>query len=117
MSLAKNLSRFPKPSVPDTSVFQLIYVQSLIIAIVGYCITLSMAKIFAAKFDYKIDGNQELFSEVGICFEPSLSRQRLSQLSIQGVSNVFGSFFASMPSGASMSRSMVQVSERICIYF
>jgi MFS superfamily sulfate permease-like transporter len=39
-------------------------VSSLIIAIVGYCVTLSMAKIYANKFAYKVDGNQELLSEV-----------------------------------------------------
>ena len=41
-------------------------VDSLVIAIVGYCITLSMAKIFANKFDYKLDGNQEMFGEVSL---------------------------------------------------
>ena len=44
--------------------FKDVIVESLIIAIVGYSITLSMAKIFAAKFKYIVDGNQELFSEV-----------------------------------------------------
>lgn len=76
-------------SVPEVSLFSKIIVDSLIVAIVGYCITLSMAKIFAQKFHYSVDGNQELFSE--------------------GASNVVGSFFSCLPSGASMSRSSVQV--------
>jgi len=41
-----------------------IIVESLIVAVVGYCITLSMAKIYADKFGYKVDGNQEMFGEV-----------------------------------------------------
>eukprot|EP00095_Tigriopus_kingsejongensis_P012577 maker-scaffold298_size217389-snap-gene-1.14 protein:Tk12577 transcript:maker-scaffold298_size217389-snap-gene-1.14-mRNA-1 annotation:"solute carrier family 26 member 10-like isoform x3" len=76
-------------TVPEVSLFGKIIVDSIIVAIVGYCITLSMAKIFAQKFHYSVDGNQELFSE--------------------GVSNVVGSFFSCLPSGASMSRSSVQV--------
>ena len=55
---------FPPPKVPDSDLFSMLVVDSLVIAIVGYCITLSMAKIFATKFDYKLDGNQELFGEV-----------------------------------------------------
>ena len=64
--------------------------DSIIIAVVGYCITLSMAKIYAAKFAYKVDGNQELLSE--------------------GLSNLASCFFQCIPSGASMSRTSVQVS-------
>ncbi len=45
-------------------VFPNIVAESLIIAVVGYSITLSMAKIFAAKFGYRVDGNQEMFGEV-----------------------------------------------------
>ena len=51
-------------AVPEVDLFSKIVVDSIIVAIVGYSITLSMAKIFAHKFNYAVDGNQELFSEV-----------------------------------------------------
>ncbi len=54
---------FPSPVPPSPSVFPAILCESLVIAVVGYCITLSMAKIFAARFGYRVDGNQEMFSE------------------------------------------------------
>ena len=50
--------------MPEVDLFSKIVVDSIIVAIVGYSITLSMAKIFAHKFNYAVDGNQELFSEV-----------------------------------------------------
>ena len=50
--------------MPEVDLFSKIVVDSIIVAIVGYSITLSMAKIFAQKFNYSVDGNQELFSEV-----------------------------------------------------
>ena len=58
--------RGPEIQAPtiDADLFSTLIVNSLIIAIVGYCVTLSMAKIYASKFAYKIDGNQELLSEV-----------------------------------------------------
>ena len=58
------LCSFPALRVPNVSVLPHILVESIIIAVVGYCITLSMAKIFAAKFGYRVDGNQEMFGEV-----------------------------------------------------
>lgn len=58
--------------------------DSLVIAIVGYCITLSMAKIFAIKFNYKISGSQEMLAE--------------------GAGNLVGCWFSCLPASASMSR-------------
>ena len=52
------------PPTIDKDLFVELLTSSIIIAIVGYCVTLSMAKIYASKFAYKVDGNQELLSEV-----------------------------------------------------
>jgi len=60
------------PKTFDEGVFSGIVTQSIIIAIVGYCVTLSMAKIYANKFSYKVDGNQELLSEVRVIIMISL---------------------------------------------
>ncbi|CAG2163252.1 unnamed protein product [Oppiella nova] len=62
--------------------------DSLVIAIVAFAVSLSLAKIFAKKHKYKIDANQELIA--------------------LGTANVFSSFFACYPSSASLSRSSVQ---------
>jgi MFS superfamily sulfate permease-like transporter len=41
-----------------------VVVDGLIIAIVAYTISISMANIFAHKHDYKVDANQELVANV-----------------------------------------------------
>lgn len=41
-----------------------IFVDSLLIAIVSYTITISMALIFAQKKNYEVDANQELLAMV-----------------------------------------------------
>ena len=38
--------------------------DSILIAIVGWAFTLSMAKTIAKELNYSLDGNQELFAEV-----------------------------------------------------
>ena len=55
---------FPTPTVPEKTLFEKLILDSVIIAVVGYSITLSMAKLFANKFNYTVDGNQEIFAEV-----------------------------------------------------
>ncbi len=57
---------FTAPRAPPSNYFTDLIIDSLIVAVVGYCVTLSMAKLFAKRFNYKVDGNQELFSEVGL---------------------------------------------------
>lgn len=64
--------------------------ESIIIAIVAYSITMSMALLFSEKLKYSIDTNQELLA--------------------QGFGNVFGSFFSCLPFAASLSRSATQQS-------
>ncbi|XP_024868943.1 solute carrier family 26 member 10-like isoform X2 [Temnothorax curvispinosus] len=78
----------PVPSVPPLSLIPSILVDSFVITMVAYTISISMALIFAQKMDYEIDSNQELVA--------------------QGLGNLVGSFFSCMPITASLSRSMVQ---------
>ncbi|XP_072418789.1 prestin isoform X1 [Chiloscyllium punctatum] len=76
------------PVLPDFSLLSEIFTECIAIAIVGFSMTISMAKIFAMKHGYRVDGNQELIA-LGIC-------------------NTFGSFFQTFPVTTSMSRSLVQ---------
>ncbi|XP_074025095.1 prestin isoform X3 [Numenius arquata] len=78
------------PAVPDIQLIPAIFVDAIAIAIVGFSMAVSMAKIFALKHGYAIDGNQELIA-LGIC-------------------NSVGSFFQSFSITCSMSRSLVQES-------
>ncbi|NXA75387.1 S26A5 protein, partial [Thryothorus ludovicianus] len=78
------------PAVPEIRLIPKIFGDALAIAIVGFSMAVSMAKIFALKHGYTIDGNQELIA-LGIC-------------------NSVGSFFQTFPVTCSMSRSLVQES-------
>ncbi|XP_066490655.1 prestin [Tiliqua scincoides] len=78
------------PVVPDISLIPAVFVDAIAIAIVGFSMTASMAKIFALKHGYTVDGNQELIA-LGIC-------------------NLTGSFFQTFAITCSMSRSLVQES-------
>uniref|UniRef100_A0A8C4J7T4 Solute carrier family 26 member 5 n=1 Tax=Dromaius novaehollandiae TaxID=8790 RepID=A0A8C4J7T4_DRONO len=78
------------PKFPEIRLIPTIFVDAVAIAIVGFSMAVSMAKIFALKHGYTIDGNQELIA-LGIC-------------------NSVGSFFQSFPVTCSMSRSLVQES-------
>lgn len=80
--------RLPHPSLPRLDLLPSIIIDSLVIAIVAFAVSLSLAKIFAKKHKYKIDANQELIA--------------------LGTANVFSSLFACYPSSASLSRSSVQ---------
>lgn len=81
---------FPEIQVPD---FKLAYdhliLDGFIIAMVSYTINVSMALIFAQRFNYEINFNQELLA--------------------LGASNVMGSLFSCLPLAPSLSRSQVQV--------
>ncbi|NXN07224.1 S26A5 protein, partial [Indicator maculatus] len=78
------------PAVPEIRLIPAIFVDAVAIAIVGFSMAVSMAKIFALKHGYTTDGNQELIA-LGIC-------------------NFVGSFFQSFSITCSMSRSLVQES-------
>ncbi|XP_075455761.1 prestin isoform X1 [Ascaphus truei] len=81
---------FRPPALPDLSIFSAVFVDAVAIAVVGFSMTISMAKTFALKHGYAVNGNQELIA-LGLC-------------------NSAGSFFQSFAVTCSMSRSLVQES-------
>uniref|UniRef100_A0A6Q2X9G8 STAS domain-containing protein n=1 Tax=Esox lucius TaxID=8010 RepID=A0A6Q2X9G8_ESOLU len=78
------------PSLPDFSLVPNLVADSVAIAIVGFSMGISLAKIFALKHGYSVDGNQELIA-MGLC-------------------NFVSSFFQTFAITCSMSRSLVQES-------
>ena len=78
----------PAPRLPPLSLIPNMLLETLIVAVVAYAVSLSMAKIFSRKHEYQINNNQELLA--------------------QGMSNLVASFFSCMPVSASLSRSLLQ---------
>ncbi|XP_051175474.1 solute carrier family 26 member 10-like isoform X2 [Leptopilina boulardi] len=78
----------PEPKLPTFSLLEAVALDSFVITMVTYTISMSMALIFAQKLNYDVDANQELLA--------------------QGLGNLVGSFFSCMPSCASLSRSLIQ---------
>ncbi|XP_056133089.1 chloride anion exchanger-like isoform X2 [Lampris incognitus] len=81
---------YETPVAPNTQIFQETAVEAFPMAIVGFAVAFSVAKVYSIKHDYTIDGNQEL-----IAF---------------GVSNIFGASFKSFAASTALSRSAVQES-------
>ncbi|XP_076578954.1 solute carrier family 26 member 3 [Chaetodon auriga] len=88
--VGKMVSGYESPLAPNMEVFQESAVEAFPIAIVGFAVGFSVAKVYAIKHDYTIDGNQEL-----IAF---------------GVSNIFGASFRSFAASTALSRTAVQES-------
>uniref|UniRef100_A0A672G177 Solute carrier family 26 member 3, tandem duplicate 2 n=1 Tax=Salarias fasciatus TaxID=181472 RepID=A0A672G177_SALFA len=83
-------SGYESPVAPSVSLFQETAMEAFSMAIVGFAVAFSVAKVYSVKHDYPIDGNQEL-----IAF---------------GVSNIFGGPFKSLAASTALSRSAVQES-------
>ncbi|XP_066559070.1 pendrin-like [Amia ocellicauda] len=81
---------FLPPQPPDIKMFSDIVASSFSSAIVGYAVAVSVSKVYANKFDYTIDGNQELLA-FGVC-------------------NVLTGAFSGFLATTSLSRTAVQVS-------
>ncbi|XP_036386680.1 solute carrier family 26 member 6-like [Megalops cyprinoides] len=81
-------SGLQSPGLPSVSVFGSVFGDAFALSIVGYSISISMGRIFALKYDYKVDSNQELLA--------------------LGLSNVVGGMFHCFAISCSMSRSLVQ---------
>ncbi|KAM9334600.1 chloride anion exchanger-like [Symphorus nematophorus] len=88
--VGKMVSGYESPIAPSMQVFQESAVEAFPIAIVGFAVAFSVAKVYSIKHDYTIDGNQEL-----IAF---------------GVSNIFGASFRSFAASTALSRTAVQES-------
>lgn len=50
--------RFPEPTVPPMQGVQQLLPSAFTIAVVGFAVAVSMAKIFAKKHNYEVDSNQ-----------------------------------------------------------
>ncbi|XP_072565286.1 pendrin [Paramormyrops kingsleyae] len=81
---------FTAPRPPDQRLFWQMLESSFSTAVVSYALAVSVAKVYAAKHDYIIDGNQEL-----IAF---------------GISNIFSGCFSSFVASTALSRTAVQES-------
>uniref|UniRef100_A0A4W4DSQ0 STAS domain-containing protein n=1 Tax=Electrophorus electricus TaxID=8005 RepID=A0A4W4DSQ0_ELEEL len=82
--------RYESPLAPNVEVMKEGAVDAITIAIVGFAVAFSVAKVYSVKHDYIIDGNQEL-----IAF---------------GASNIFGGAFRSFAASTALSRTAVQES-------
>ncbi|KFP25038.1 Pendrin, partial [Colius striatus] len=89
--IVKSIPRgFLPPKPPDVSLFSQMIAASFSIAIVAYAIAVSVGKVYATKYDYAIDGNQEF-----IAF---------------GISNIFSGAFSCFVATTALSRTAVQES-------
>lgn len=50
--------RYESPIAPSVEVFQESAVEAFPVAIVGFAVAFSVAKVYSIKHDYPIDGNQ-----------------------------------------------------------
>ncbi|XP_067915774.1 chloride anion exchanger-like [Heterodontus francisci] len=86
-----NLTRgYQSPLTPNTAVLQQSVGDAFSIAIVGFAVAFSVAKVYAVKHDYVLDGNQEL-----VAF---------------GISNMFCGAFRGFAGSTALSRTAVQES-------
>ncbi|XP_071393112.1 chloride anion exchanger-like [Centroberyx affinis] len=88
--VGKMVSGYESPIAPNVEIFKESAVEAFPIAIVGFAVAFSVAKVYSIKHDYAIDGNQEL-----IAF---------------GVSNIFGATFRSFAASTALSRTAIQES-------
>ncbi|XP_075882279.1 solute carrier family 26 member 6-like [Nelusetta ayraudi] len=78
------------PVIPDVNLFSQVIGDAFALSVVGYGIAISLGRIFALKYGYSVDSNQELIA--------------------LGLSNTVGGFFQCFAISCSMSRTMVQES-------
>ncbi|XP_011475137.2 solute carrier family 26 member 6 isoform X1 [Oryzias latipes] len=78
------------PVFPDVKLFAPVIGDAFALSVVGYGIAISLGRIFALKYGYKVDSNQELVA--------------------LGLSNSIGGIFQCFAISCSMSRSLVQES-------
>ncbi|XP_068786528.1 pendrin isoform X2 [Struthio camelus] len=89
--IVKSIPRgFLPPEPPAVGMFSQMIAASFSIAIVAYAIAVSVGKVYATKYDYAIDGNQEF-----IAF---------------GISNIFSGAFSCFVATTALSRTAVQES-------
>ncbi|XP_051543895.1 solute carrier family 26 member 3 [Myxocyprinus asiaticus] len=88
--IGEMVNGYESPVAPNLEVIEHSAVEAFPLAIVGFAVAFSVAKVYSVKHDYTIDGNQEL-----IAF---------------GVSNIFGASFRSFAASTALSRTSIQES-------
>lgn len=53
-----SFSRYEPPITPNVEIFQATAMDAFPMAIVGFAVAFSVAKVYSVKHDYTIDGNQ-----------------------------------------------------------
>ncbi|XP_041935411.1 chloride anion exchanger-like isoform X2 [Alosa sapidissima] len=81
---------YESPMLPNVEVMECSIAEAIPMAVVGFAVAFSVAKVYAVKHDYVIDGNQEL-----VAF---------------GASNIVGALFRSTVASTAPSRTAVQES-------
>lgn len=56
--------RIPSPALPPFELLPSVVVDCIVISIVAYTVSYSMAKIFAKRHNYQVDATQELYALV-----------------------------------------------------
>ncbi|XP_060021730.1 solute carrier family 26 member 10-like isoform X4 [Lagenorhynchus albirostris] len=80
---------FPRPLLPNLAELPRILADSLPMALVTFAVSASLASIYADKYSYTIDSNQELFAH--------------------GVSNLISSLFSCFPNSATLATTSLLV--------
>ncbi|XP_043943072.1 chloride anion exchanger-like [Protopterus annectens] len=81
---------YEPPMIPPLGLFKEIVMDAFSVAIVGFAVAYSVAKVYSTKYDYALNGNQELLAF--------------------GISNVFCGAFRGFAASTALSRSAVQES-------
>lgn len=68
--------RLLPPVAPDFSLLRTLVTDSFAIAIVGFSMGISLAKIFALKHNYSVDSNQVRKAEAGLTCDMKLCQQK-----------------------------------------
>uniref|UniRef100_A0A6G1SPZ8 Prestin n=1 Tax=Aceria tosichella TaxID=561515 RepID=A0A6G1SPZ8_9ACAR len=94
-------SGLPEPKLPNLELVPYVLKDSIGVALITFAMNLSIAQVYAKKFRYQLNANQELFA--------------------LGSANLVGSFFSCFPCASSLSRSSVQsnlnVKSQLCSLF
>ncbi|XP_077978000.1 prestin-like [Glandiceps talaboti] len=77
----------PPPSLPTSNYMSAMIGDAIAIGIVGFCVSISMATIFAKKHNYEVDANQEFLAN--------------------GMANFISSFFHCFVSACSLARMLI----------
>ena len=85
--LLLNPNRIPAPKLPPFQISMDVLGDAFSIALVSFVINMSMSKVFAKKYKYELDPNQESFA--------------------YGVGNMVTSFFQGFPACVALSRSAI----------